>query len=194
MERSGGSVQRVENETLDRPPERVKRMRDAMHRVLVVGSGGAGKSTFAARLAARTGLPLIHLDSCYWRSGWVATPDDEWKRRVGELVKGDAWVMDGNYGGTLDERIAACDTVVFLDMPRLLCMWRVIRRWWQHRGRSRPDMTPGCNEQLTLEFLRWIWSYPATRRPDILRRLEALRADQRGVVLRSIADVEAFLA
>ena len=165
-----------------------------MRRVLVIGPGGAGKSTLAARIAERTGLPLIHLDACYWRAGWVETPAAEWDAAVARLTAGEAWVMDGNYGGTLDERIAACDTVIFLDMPRLLCMWRVIRRWWRHRGGSRPDMTPGCNEQLTLEFLRWIWSYPATRRPDVLRRLEALRPDQRGVVLRSTADVEAFFA
>jgi adenylate kinase family enzyme len=84
--------------------------------------------------------------------------------------------------------------MIFLDMPRLVCMWRVILRWWRHCGRSRPDMTPGCNEQLTVEFLRWIWSYPATRRPGILRRLEGLRPDQRGLVLRSTAEVEAFFA
>ena len=158
-----------------------------------MGSGGAGKSTFAARLAARLGLPLIHLDTCYWRAGWVPTPDDEWARRVNELVKGDEWVMDGNYGGTLDARIAACDTIIFLDLPRLVCIWRVVRRWWRHRGRSRPDMTPGCNEQLTLEFLRWIWTYPVARRPDILRRLGTLRPGQRGIVLRSAAEVEDFL-
>jgi adenylate kinase family enzyme len=163
-----------------------------MHRVLIVGSGGAGKSTFAARLASRTGLPLIHLDSCYWREGWVATPKDEWTQRVDELVRGTEWVMDGNYGGTLDTRIAACDTIVFLDLPRLLCIRRVIHRWWRYRGRSRPDMTPGCHEQLSLEFLRWIWEYPATRRPDILRRLAALRPDQQSIVLRTPADVEAF--
>jgi adenylate kinase family enzyme len=163
-----------------------------MHRVLVVGSGGAGKSTFAARLAAERGLPLIHLDSRYWRAGWVPTPDKQWKERVNELVRGAEWVMDGNYGGTLDARIAACDTIIFLDLPRLVCIWRVIRRWWRHRGRSRPDMTPGCDEQLTLEFLRWIWSYPHSRRPDILRRIAALRPDQQGIMLRSVDDVEAF--
>ena len=89
-----------------------------MRRVLVIGSGGAGKSTFAARLAARTGLPLIHLDACFWRSGWDPTPPDEWARRVADLMSRQEWVMDGNYGGTLDARLAACDTVIFLDVPR----------------------------------------------------------------------------
>lgn len=165
-----------------------------MRRVLVIGSGGAGKSVFARRLGARTGLPVIHLDATYWRAGWEPTPTDEWQNVVRGLVARDAWVMDGNYGGTLDARLAACDTVIFLDLPRVVCLWRVVRRWARHHGRTRPDMAPGCDEQLSLEFLRWIWGYPARQRPGIVRRLAMLSAEQRGVVLRSTADVERFLA
>jgi len=164
-----------------------------MRRVLVIGSGGAGKSTFAARLAERTGLPLIHLDALYWRPGWVEPAKEEWTRRVAQLVADDRWIMDGNYGGTLESRLAACDTVVFLDLPRALCLRRVIGRRIRFRGRARPDMAPGCPEQLSWEFLHWIWSYPATRRPGILRRLAGLRPDQRAVVLQSVSEVARFL-
>jgi adenylate kinase family enzyme len=164
-----------------------------MRRVLVVGSGGAGKSIFATRLGELTDLPVIHLDALYWRSGWKQTPQEEWAGVVDALVARDAWVMDGNYGGTLDARLAACDTVVFLDLPRRVCLWRVVRRWLRHRGRTRPDMAPGCDERLSLEFLRWIWQYRATRRPAMLDRLAALRPGQRAVVLRSADQVESFL-
>jgi adenylate kinase family enzyme len=162
-------------------------------RVLVIGSGGAGKSTLAARLGARLGLPVVHLDALYWRPGWVPTPPDEWRRRVATLAAGEAWVMDGNYGGTLDLRLVACDAVVFLDLPRLVCVWRVVRRWLRYAGRPRPDMAPGCPERLTGEFLAWVWTYPHRRRPEVLRRLAALPADRRVVVLRSRADVARFL-
>lgn len=165
-----------------------------MRRVLVIGSGGAGKSTLAARLGALSGLPVVHLDALYWNAGWVATPPDEWARVVARLIEGDAWVMDGNYGGTLDLRLAACDTVVFLDLPRLVCLWRVVRRWLRYRGRTRPDMASGCAEQIDAEFLRWIWTYPTQRRPGILARLATLTGGQRVVVLRSQREVEAFLA
>lgn len=164
-----------------------------MRRVLVIGSGGAGKSTLAARLGARTGLPVIHLDALYWHAGWIETPPDAWARTVAGLLERDEWVMDGNYGGTLDARLAASDTVVFLDLPRLVCLWRVVRRWLRHRGRTRPDMAAGCDEQLTLEFVHWVWTYPARRRPAILAKLEARTGGQRLVVLRSQRDVEAFL-
>jgi adenylate kinase family enzyme len=165
-----------------------------MQRVLVIGSGGAGKSTLAARLGERLGLPVVHLDALYWRAGWVATPDDEWARRVAALAAGDAWVMDGNYGGTLDARLAACDTVVFLDLPRRLCAWRVVRRAIRFYGRTRPDMAPDCPERFSLAFLRWVWDYPRSRRPGVLRKLAALDQGQRVVVLRSAAAVERFAA
>jgi adenylate kinase family enzyme len=165
-----------------------------MKKVLVIGSGGAGKSTFSARLAARTGLPLIHLDSVYWRPGWVETPKDEWRQSVERLVAGDTWLMDGNFGGTLERRLAACDTVIFLDLPRTLCLWRVLVRRLRFRGRARPDMTPGCPERLTWEFLQWIWNYPSVQRPKLLARLEALRGEKTVVVLRSRREVGAFLA
>ena len=165
-----------------------------MQRVLLIGSGGAGKSTLAARLAERTGLPLIHLDAHFWKPGWVESPRDEWAETVRRLTAGERWIMDGNYGGTMDQRLAACDTAIFLDLPRIVCATRVVRRWLRYRGRSRPDMPAGCDERASLAFLRWIWSYPATRRPAVLERLAALRPDQRVVILRSRAEVERFLA
>jgi adenylate kinase family enzyme len=165
-----------------------------MRRVLVIGSGGAGKSTFAKRLAGATGLPLIHLDALYWRAGWVEPPKEEWAATVERLVAGEEWVMDGNYGGTLERRLEAADAVVFLDLPRTICLARVVRRRIRYIGRSRPDMTPGCPERLSWEFLRWIWEYPAKRGPKILLLLGSLRPDQRAVVLTSPAAAGAFLA
>ena len=156
-----------------------------MRRVLVIGSGGAGKSTLARGIAERTGLPLVHLDACYWRAGWVEPPADEWVATVARLTAGDAWVMDGNYGGTLDARLAACDTVVFLDLPRLVCLWGVVRRGLRYRGRTRPDLPDGCPEQLSWEFVAWIWTYPRRRRPGVLARLRGLAGERRVVILRS---------
>lgn len=165
-----------------------------MRRILVIGSSGAGKSVFAARLAERVGLPLIHLDAIYWKPGWVQTPRDEWTRIVDGLLARDAWVMDGNYAGTLDRRLAACDTAVFLDLPRAVCLRRAVRRRIVFHGRARPDMSPGCDERLTWSFIRWIWEYPRDRRPGVLARLAALRPGQRAVILRSDAEIERFLA
>lgn len=164
-----------------------------VRRVLVIGPGGAGKSTTAVRLAEALALPLVHLDALYWKPGWVKTADDEWRTTVERLAAEDAWVMDGNYGGTLDLRLAACDTAIFLDMPRLVCIWRVMKRAWVFRGTTRPDMREGCPERLTWEFLRWIWTYRRKRGPDILSRLDALRGEKDVVILRSTREVDEFL-
>lgn len=163
-----------------------------MRRVLVIGCGGSGKSTFATRLARHAGLDLIHLDALYWRAGWIESPKDEWARTVDTLIARDRWVMDGNYGGTLEHRLAACDTVVFLDVLRRVCLVRVLKRRLQFLRSARPDMNSGCPERLSWGFLIWIWTYRSRRRPAILARLAALGPEQRAVVLRSDADVEGF--
>ena len=182
-----------QNDTAARSSGAVGLWGSPMQRVLVIGSGGAGKTTFAARLARRTGLPLVHLDALYWRPGWVKPEKDEWAQTVEGLIARDRWVMDGNYAGTLDRRLDACDTAISLDLPRAVCLWRALRRRVRYHRRTRPDLQPGSPERLTWEFVRWIWRYPAAQQPRVLARLDALRPDQRAVILRTPAQVEAFL-
>jgi len=145
-------------------------------RILVLGSGGAGKSTFARALAERLDLPLIHLDRHYWSAGWKPMPEDQWQQRVRSLASHEAWVMDGNFSATLPARIARCDAIIFLDLPRWACLWGVAARWLRHRGRSRPDLAEGCPEKLELEFLRWVWAFPGRSRPHVLAALETAPA------------------
>lgn len=165
-----------------------------MHRVLVIGPSGAGKSTLAKRLGARLGLPLIHLDMLYWAAGWKPMPDAEWRVLVTQLAARERWIMDGNYGGTLDLRLPACDTVVFLDVPRWLCLARVFWRRIRYFRATRPDMAQGNRERVTWEFVVWIWTYRRRRRPHVLRRLAELPPDRRVFVLRSRREVDAFVS
>src|SRR6516165_4905489 len=100
-------------------------MRKIMKKVLVIGSGGAGKSIFARHLGTLLNLDVIHRDALYWHPGWVQTPSAEWRQVIAELLRRDAWIIDGNYSSTLALRLAACDTVIFIDIARLICLWRV---------------------------------------------------------------------
>ena len=147
-----------------------------MERVIVLGCGGAGKSTLARKLSQLTGLPVIGLDAHFWNPGWIETPADQWRERVRELSSRDQWIMEGNYAKTLDLRLPRADTVIFLDMPRRLCLWRVFKRRVQYFGRTRPDMAPGCKEKIDWEFLLWIWRFRQSTRPQLL---EALALAQR---------------
>ena len=164
-----------------------------MKRVAIIGSGGAGKTTLAHTLSERTGLPVAHLDQLYWNAGWTPTPHDEWLKRQSIFLAQERWIVDGNYGSTMDVRLAAADTVIFLDLPRLRCLWRVVKRRVKHHNQTRPDMTEGCPERLTGAFLRFVWTYPETRRPVILEKLRGLEARQ-VIRLQSVLEVEIFLA
>lgn len=156
-----------------------------MKRVAVIGSGGAGKSYFARELGERTALPVIHLDRLFWKPGWVPMPEDEWQVVHGELLETDRWILDGNYGGEMEPRLAAADTVVFLDLPRLVCILGALQRQWRNRAGGRPDMVPGQRERIDLKFLWWIFRYPDTRRPGVLARLAKLPPSTQVIRVRS---------
>ncbi|MGQ0650284.1 MAG: DNA topology modulation protein [Gemmatimonadaceae bacterium] len=165
-----------------------------MRKALIIGSAGAGKSTLAAQLSEQLGLPIIHLDALFWQPGWRETPRDVWKARVAELLERESWIMDGNYGGTLEERVRAADTVILLDLSRVQCLYRVIRRSIRHRGRARADLNPECPEQLPdWEFVRWIWNYPKKSLPRVLELLGGCDQEQRVIILRSPTEVRDFL-
>lgn len=149
------------------------RQTERMQRVAVVGSGGAGKSTFATALGEATGLPVVHLDRHFWHPGWLETPRDEWRQLQRELLADDRWIADGNYGGTFDERFARADTVIIVARSRLACLTSAL--WRTTRDHGRAIQADGCPERFQLEFYRWIWNYRRDSRP----RLDAALAKHR---------------
>ncbi len=86
-----------------------------MKRVSIIGSGGAGKSTLARRLGKATGIEVVQLDKLHWKAGWIEPSKDEWLKIVSNIIAKDSWIVDGNFGGTMETRIKRCDTIVFLD-------------------------------------------------------------------------------
>lgn len=147
-----------------------------MRRVCVIGPCGAGKSTFSRKLAGATGLPLTHLDQVYWRPGWQKPGVGEWPQQVHALISKDRWIIDGNYHSTLDARLARADTVISLDYPRRIYLWRALKRIVLNYGRVRPDSAPGCPERFDLAFLLYLWRFPRDSRPKTLDALDRFRA------------------
>jgi adenylate kinase family enzyme len=165
-----------------------------MQRIAIIGSAGTGKSTMARQLGDITGLSVVHLDALHWHPGWVATLREEWDSIIAEAVSQESWIIDGNYGRTIEPRLERADTVLFLDLPRSVCLWRVFKRWVRYRGRSRPDLGPGCPERLSWEFMVWIWNYPKQSRPRVMEQIEVHSANTEIVVLRSQKEIDRFLS
>lgn len=164
-----------------------------MRRVLVVGCAGAGKSTFSRQLAERTGLPLVSLDAEFWQPDWKPMPRDLWRPKVGQLSAAETWIQDGNFDGTLDVRLPLADTIVWFDLPRRICMWRVLKRIALGYGEVRPEMAPGCPERLDPEFLHYVWTFNTAHRPRIGTALAAHGAHLTPVIIRHDADAARFL-
>jgi adenylate kinase family enzyme len=163
-----------------------------MKKVLIIGSSGAGKSTFARRLGAITGLEVIHLDVLHWKPDWTEPDKSEWQKTVENALKGDAWIIDGNFGGTMEMRIRAADTVIFLDLPRALCVYRIVKRVVTYRKGTRPDMAEGCDEKFDWEFLKWVWNYPERSRPKVEALLKSVENEKKVIRLKSKREVENF--
>ncbi|MCY8466948.1 DNA topology modulation protein [Bacillus atrophaeus] len=163
-----------------------------MKKVVLIGSGGSGKSTLARQLGTALKINVYHLDALFWKPNWVGVPKDEQRKVQNELVSKEEWIIDGNYGGTMDLRLNAADTIIFLDIHRTICIFRAFKRILQYRNKTRPDMGEGCEERFDLEFFKWIWNYPKTKRPEILKRLEQLSKDKQVIILKSPKEVQNF--
>jgi len=154
-----------------------------MKKIAIIGSGGSGKSTFSILLGKELNLPVHHLDKLYWQPNWVRTANEEWENILNNLCKNEQWIIDGNYKSTLDIRLKACDTVIFLDVNRFVCIYRAIKRTLI--SSHRPDMAKGCKERFNMEFIKFLWCYPATIRPVILKRLNAIKEDKNVIIAKS---------
>ncbi|TXH81798.1 MAG: AAA family ATPase [Rhizobium sp.] len=143
-------------------------------RILVMGCSGGGKSTLSLKVAARFGLAYISIDrDVLWLPGWVERSKDEQRAILASRVQGERWIMDGTNPSTFDVRLPRTDLVIWVRMPRLLCVWGVISRWIKWIGRTRPEMAPGCIEKVDWEFLRFIWTFEKKFTPYVLAGLAA---------------------
>ena len=163
-----------------------------MERIMIIGCGGAGKSTLARQLGEKTGLPVIHLDKLFWRPGWVQITREEFDKLHREALMGEKWIMDGNFDRTMAERIKYCDTVIYLDFSRLTCLLGVAKRILTTYGKTRPDMGEDCPERIDWEFLKWVWNYNKNKREKNYRLLNESEGVET-IVLKNRRAVRKFM-
>lgn len=155
-------------------------------RILVIGCSGGGKSTVSQAIAARFGFTYISIDrDVRWLPGWNLRSKEEQRQRILERIAGDRWIMDGTSTSSFDVRVARSDIVIWVRMPRLLCIWGAVTRWLRFLGRTRPEMAPGCIEKIDWEFLAFIWTFEERYTPHIVAGMAAHGPDKPVIELKS---------
>jgi adenylate kinase family enzyme len=166
-----------------------------MQRILVMGSSGSGKSTFARQLSGITGIPVVSIDALFWKPGWVESDRAEFRERLAEVTRQPRWIMDGNYTSAWGElRRDVSDTVIWFDLPRAICMMGILTRIAKSYGQVRPEMAPGCPEKIDFEFFRYVWTYRKKQRPTLVAFFEGLRPDQTFVTFTNRAQADRYLS
>ena len=159
-----------------------------MKKVIIIGSPGSGKSTFARRLREKTGLPLYYLDRIWRRPARTNITTEEFDRRLMAILREDQWIIDGNYLRTLEIRLQACDTVFLLDYPVDVCLQGAKERI----GTRREDL-PWVETGFDGEFRQWILDFPNDQLPRIYELLEQYRDGKEIHIFRSREEAEEWL-
>jgi adenylate kinase family enzyme len=136
-----------------------------MKRILVIGCCGAGKSILSKQLSYKLNLPLIQLDRLFWQPGWIEQEDLVFAELLQTELDRVEWIIDGNYLKTLPLRLEYADTVIFLDLNRWICTYRVLKRWLF----QEEEQAAGCPQKVDLPFLKFVfWDYPQSHRSKVL--------------------------
>lgn len=140
-----------------------------MKRIMVIGCPGSGKSTFSRALYQKTGIPLFHLDMMYWNPDRTTVEKAVFRERLADVIQKDEWIIDGNYGSTIELRLQACDTVIFLDYSPDVCLDGIMKR----RGKVRSDMPwTEKEDEEDQQFIEFVKSFASQSRPMIVELLD----------------------
>lgn len=158
-----------------------------MKKIIIIGCPGAGKSTFARALSATTGIPLFYLDMIWHKADKTNISREEFDQRLGGIMTGESWIIDGNYQRTMEWRIKECDTVFLLDFPKDICLEGAEKRV----GKAREDM-PWVEETLDEDFKVFIETFREKVLVKIYHLLN-LYKDKNIIVFRSREDINHYI-
>ena len=159
-----------------------------MKKAIVIGCPGSGKTTFAEKLRARTGLPLFYLDAIWHKPDRTHISRDEYDMRLSEILKTDEWIIDGNYSRTIETRVKVCDTVFMFDLPTEVCLQGAISRL----GKERYDV-PWIDTKLDPSFKKEIEEFSDKVLPDIYNILDKYKDGREIIIFKSRSQADEYL-
>ncbi|HYK73550.1 MAG TPA: topology modulation protein [Pseudoneobacillus sp.] len=168
-----------------------------MKKIMVIGiAAGVGKTTFSLQLGKILGINAYHLDSLFWKPGWVESSLEEFTSAQEKIMKLDKWIIEGNYSNTFDSRMEQADTMIYLELPLYICLYRVMKRWVLNFGKTRPDVGEGCIEKIDWPFIKFIITTYGLRKEKMAKRLQAFEEKGHGrktYTLKSKKEIAQFL-
>jgi adenylate kinase family enzyme len=162
-------------------------------RIAIIGNAGSGKSVVAQRLHQILHLPVYHLDKYFWKPQWTHPDPAEYKLIHDKLCDQDAWIMDGMNLRLLEYRIQRAEIIMFLDIPRYICFWRIFKRTFKYYGKEAPSSAPGCPEGITwkyIKFLKWVWDFKDRNPARIMELFNTYRDTKQIYILRSQKEID----
>ena len=163
-------------------------------KIAILGHSGSGKSTLAKQLAGIYKIPLLFLDTIQFESNWKEREFDESQKLVAAFMKQDSWVIDGNYTKFFQsERLLAADQIIYMDFPRRVCLYQVLKRYFKFKNQTRDSISNGCIEKIDFEFIWWILHEGRTksRRSHYKQMIDDYK--DKIIVLKNKKQVESFL-
>ena len=167
-----------------------------IQKIAIIGSPGSGKSTLALELHKKLGLPLYHLDQYFWKPNWGQPNPEEYKIIHDTLCQKESWIIDGMNLRLLEYRIQQANVIIYLDVPRYRCFWRIFKRTITYYGKEAPSSAEKCPEGFSwkfVQFLKWVWGFKAKYPPKIKSLLATYASTKQIYILRSHKELHHFI-
>ncbi len=170
-------------------------------KIAIIGNPGSGKSTLAAKLHEITGIPVYHLDQYYWKPGWVRPEREEFIKIHNELcdqeaglptkASGAGWIIEGVATGAFAYRASKADIIIFFDIPRYICFYRVFKRAIASYGREYFSSAKGCPERMPdMALLKYMWNFNRDKKPEIEAILAQYKDEKKIFVIKNNTDLK----
>lgn len=164
-------------------------------KICVMGHSGSGKSTLTKKISEVYQLPELHLDRVQFLPNWQVRPVAEGAAIVERFLQSEEeWVIDGNYSQYLqEERVRQADQIIFLLFPRIVCLKRVLQRYFRYRGQVRPDMAAGCDEKIDAEFFWWVLYKMGSKKKRQARQAIIARYPEKVTIIKNQRQLDRFV-